>query len=47
MEASFHLSGLSFVEAVLIYDIGNGLVYDDLTSAHSMWLHWRRIDPKL
>lgn len=39
IEASSHLSGLGFVKSILIYDIGNGLVYDDLTSAPNMWLH--------
>lgn len=39
MKALSHLSGLGFVDTVLIYDIGNGLVYDGLTSAPNMWLH--------
>lgn len=39
METAPHLSGLSFVETCLIYDIGNGLVYDGLTSASNTWLY--------
>lgn len=31
IEVSSYLSGLSFVETFLIYDVWNGLVYDDLT----------------
>lgn len=47
MEVLFHLSGLSFVESTLIYDIWNGLVYDALTSAPNMWLDWLPIDLEL